>query len=60
MPRFTTKFITSEQLPLVVEPAQKGTQFSDLLELLDIKNDFFKESLLKFGGILFRNFLING
>lgn len=51
-----TKFITSAELPLVVEPADKNIQFPDFLNLLKSENEFLKKNLLKYGGLLFRNF----
>lgn len=58
MDPFKTKFITSEKLPLVIEPADQNIALDELLNLLDAKNGFFKEKLHQFGGILFRNFPI--
>ena len=58
MDQLKTKFITSEKLPLVIEPADKKTTLADLLSLLETKNGFFKENILKHGGILLRNFPI--
>lgn len=54
---FTTKFITEGNLPLVIEP-KKNVRLEELLELLKQHNDFFKKSLIKHGGLLFRNFPI--
>lgn len=53
-----TKFITSEKIPLVIEPSDKNVKLSDLLLMLKESNRFFKESLLKYGAILLRNFPI--
>lgn len=58
MDQIKTKFITSEKLPLVIEPANKNMPLSELLKLMDTHNDFFKQNLLKYGGILLRNFPI--
>lgn len=54
---FTTKFITKEELPLVIEP-KKNIAFKEFLSLVKHNNNFFKDSLLKYGGLLFRNFPI--
>lgn len=56
---FSTKFITKEKLPLVIEAKDKNVSLSDLLSELRSKNSYFKEELLKHGGLLFRNFPIN-
>lgn len=53
----TTKFITKEELPLVIEPKQK-MGISEFFDLISLHNDFFKSHLLKHGGLLFRNFPI--
>lgn len=58
MDNFVTHFINSKQLPLVVEPADKKISLKRTLDLLDKKNDFFKHNLLKYGGLLLRNFPI--
>ena len=54
---FTTKFITKEQLPLVIEP-KKNISLNEFLDHLKHHQDFFKKSLLQHGGLLFRNFPI--
>lgn len=58
MENIRTKFITSAEIPLVIEPAHQNIQLSELLTLLNRHNAFFKEQLLKYGGLLFRNFPI--
>lgn len=58
MDNFITHFITPEQFPLVIEPADKKIAFPSFLELLDKKNAFFKQNLLKYGALLLRNFPI--
>lgn len=58
MEPFTKKFITSQKLPLVIEPYDKSITKEDFFKLLQEKNDYFKKELLKYGGILFRNFPI--
>lgn len=59
MDRIKTKFITQAEIPLVVEPIDKKMPLSELLNLLNHENAFFKNKLLKYGGLLFRNFPIN-
>ena len=54
---FTTKFITKEELPLVIE-LKKSLKPNEFLDFLKQNNEFFKTSLLKYGGLLFRNFPI--
>ena len=54
-----TKFITSEKLPLVIEPVDQKMTFNEFKLLLHRNNAFIKKSLLKYGGILFRNFPIS-
>jgi alpha-ketoglutarate-dependent taurine dioxygenase len=58
MDEINTKFITSEKLPLVIEPANSEISFPQFLDLLHKKNAFFRQSLLQHGGLLFRNFPI--
>ena len=55
----STKFITSDPLPLVIEPTNKKIQFQEFLNILKEHNGYFKDNLLKYGGLLFRNFPIN-
>ena len=59
MSDITTKFITKEKLPLVIEPVNAKITFPEFLDLLQKNNEFFKKSLLQYGGILFRNFPIH-
>jgi alpha-ketoglutarate-dependent taurine dioxygenase len=54
---FTTNLITEGELPLVIEP-KKSTTIDAFLDLLKHNNEFFRKSLLKHGGLLFRNFPI--
>jgi len=58
MNEMITKFITKEKLPLVIEPANRGILFPEFLDLLERNREVFKENLLQYGGILFRNFPI--
>ncbi|CUI16910.1 TauD domain-containing protein [Candidatus Protochlamydia naegleriophila] len=53
-----TKLITTEDLPLVIE-SRNEMALVDLLDLLTHSNSFFKQNLLKHGGLLFRNFPIH-
>lgn len=59
MSEITTKFITTEQIPLVIEPVNKNMSQQEFLTLLSENNDYFKKNLLKYGGLLFRNFPIH-
>lgn len=54
-----TKFITKEELPLVVEPKNKNMERQEFFTLLSQNRNYFRQSLLKYGGLLFRNFPIN-
>jgi len=55
---FSTKFITKEELPLVIEP-KNNMKLEEFTDLLKTHREFFKNSLLKYGGLLFRNFPIH-
>lgn len=50
------KNISSHELPLVIEPANKSISLTDTLQLLSHHRENLKKNLLKSGGILFRNF----
>lgn len=52
-----TDFITSQNFPLVLEP-QNHMSKEDFLEYVSSQKEFFKDKLLKYGGLLFRNFPI--
>ncbi|MBA3720935.1 MAG: TauD/TfdA family dioxygenase [Parachlamydiaceae bacterium] len=54
-----TKFITNSELPLVIEPTDPKMPLSEFLNLLSQQNEFFQKNLLKYGGLLFRNFPIH-
>lgn len=56
MEPFVTKFINEDKLPLVVEPKNKDISFNDFMMELVAHRDALKELLLKYGGLLFRNF----
>ncbi len=55
----TTNFITSEEIPLVIEPSNKRMKLNELLNLLRDHHEFFKQNLLKYGALLLRNFPIS-
>lgn len=57
IPGIKTHFINTDELPLVVEPAEKMT-LPELLDTLKTHHVDFRELLLKYGGLLFRNFPI--
>ena len=59
MEKLTTRFFNPEELPLVVEPKDHKISIEVTLELLRENEQEIKSSLLKYGGILFRNFPIN-
>lgn len=59
MSEFTTKFITREDLPLVIEPKKKGISRPEFFDLLRENQEFIKKNLLQYGGLLFRNFPIH-
>ncbi len=49
-------FITTECLPLVIEPRNSSASLQDLLNLIQNNQKYLHEKMLRFGGILFRNF----
>lgn len=51
-------FITSAEMPLVIEPNDKNISLSSFLTILQEQNHSLKEQLLKYGALLFRNFPI--
>lgn len=53
---FTTKFINSQHLPLVVEPTNFEMSKEDFYAMLEENREFFRKQLLKCGGLLFRGF----
>ena len=56
---FKTRYLNDEKLPLVIEPARELSK-KEFFDLLSKNKEFFKESLLKNGGLLFRNFPMQG
>lgn len=58
MEKLKTHFINSQNLPLVIEPANPQMTLKELLEIISSKNAFFKDNLLRYGGLLLRNFPI--
>lgn len=59
MDQFTTRFITSKTLPMVIESTNQQMTSQEFQSILQENREFFKKSLLKYGGLLFRNFPIN-
>lgn len=59
MEDIVTKFITKENYPLVIEPANKNIPFEDFLGILKANNAFFRQNLLQQGALLLRNFPVN-
>jgi len=59
MDKLKTSFINEDKLPLVIEPKEPGVTLEDLKTALREHNKFFKDSMLKYGGLLFRNFPVN-
>ena len=59
MEQLSEKFITSEKLPLVIEPRHRNVTLVDLLDQIEKNKSYFRKELLKHGGILFRNFAID-
>ena len=59
MTNFVSKFITTAELPLVIEPDNKNIHLHEFHELLQQRNAFFKQQLLKYGALLFRNFPVH-
>lgn len=53
-----TNFITPSEFPLVIEPSHKNVALDDLKKLLEQRNNYFKQHLLKYGAVLLRNFPI--
>ncbi len=56
MNNVTDRFINKTELPLVLEPIDKNIEHAEFLKLLQDNNAFIRENLLKYGGILLRNF----
>ncbi len=56
MEEFTTSFINQEQLPLVIQPSHSFSSKANFFNFLAEQQAFFKQKLLKYGGILFRGF----
>lgn len=57
MDNLLEKFVTSQKLPLVIEPKNLMT-LNELKDTIRTHKAYFKENMLKYGGILFRNFPI--
>lgn len=56
MQKLKTHFLNSDQLPLVIEPKDPNLSVKELISILKEENNYFKDSMLKHGGLLFRNF----
>lgn len=56
MHKVKISFINEHKLPAVIEPTPHCTHVKDLLRVLEEENAFFKQHMLKYGGLLFRNF----
>lgn len=56
---FAEDFLNKEQLPLVLEPTQ-ALSFSNFLQEIQHNQEVLKEKILKYGGVLFRNFPVEG
>lgn len=54
-----TSFITKQKLPLVIEPEKNGS-FDDFLKLVRDQHDRLRREMLKYGGLLFRGFPVEG
>lgn len=59
MDKIKTSFLNEDQLPLVIEPKEPGISLEDLKVILKENKKFFHDSMLKYGGLLFRNFPVN-
>ena len=55
---FKTYVFSQSTLPLVIEPVDKKMNFSEFMDALKNSNAFMHHNLLKYGGILLRNFPI--
>lgn len=58
MDPFITKLINSKELPLVVEPRNNNIKKEQFFSQLQEHKDGLRDHLLKYGGLLFRNFPI--
>jgi alpha-ketoglutarate-dependent taurine dioxygenase len=58
MDSYKTYFLNSAELPLVIESSNTNLPMEELVLILKEHNHFFKKQLLKYGGLLFRNFPI--
>lgn len=56
----TFSFLNQDKLPLIIKPQQtKPASVNHLLQFLNQENKLFKEQLLQYGAVLFRDFQIN-
>lgn len=58
MNTFSTRFLNAQMLPLVIEPTNSQLTLHDFKKLLEDNREVFHHHLLKYGGLLFRNFPI--
>lgn len=56
MGSFSTRFLNDKKLPLLVEPAGQTLNAAQLPSFLEENREEFHRQLLKYGGLLFRNF----
>lgn len=52
-------FLNKQELPLVLEPDQ-SISYDEFLDLIRQQKDFISKQILKYGGILFRGFPVEG
>lgn len=60
MSQFRTSFLNEQKLPLVVEPKEPNISFEGFLDEIRKEQSHLKQELLKYGGLLFRNFPVEG
>lgn len=52
-------FITGQQLPLVLESTDRNVNFGDFIEWIKAQKPHIEKHLLRYGGVLFRNFPVH-
>lgn len=60
MNQFKTYLINDRKLPLVIEPKNQFISFEGFLDEVRTHQKYLKAQLLDHGGLLFRNFAVNG